>query len=192
MKCFYWVRGEFRGDVKGKYLWLWAAVSRALRGGVGDPCSVTLSTSRLFLSGRQRPWRVNIGESTRFRGGSAEKRHHNLLPVSMKCFSFQKYQLRVYATPEFNEILLHLHCAIFSVAHLKMMIMLNDECFFPSTCTICGCDKLSSLFALWESLPSPRKLADVLRMFGLNTAKKHSCPAVCKMLFSNNHSQPFV
>lgn len=54
------------------YLWLCAAVSRALRGGVGDPCSVTLRTSRLFLSGRQRPWRVSIGESTRFRGGSAE------------------------------------------------------------------------------------------------------------------------
>ncbi len=57
------------------YLWLCAAVSRALRGGVGDPCSVTLSTSRLFLSGRQRPWRVSIGESTRFRGGSAEERN---------------------------------------------------------------------------------------------------------------------
>lgn len=55
------------------HLWLCAAVSRALRGGVGDPCSVTLSTSRLFLSGRQRPWRVSIGESTRFRGGSAEE-----------------------------------------------------------------------------------------------------------------------
>lgn len=25
------------------------------------------------------------------------------------------------------------------------MIMLNDECFFPPTRTICGCDKLSSL-----------------------------------------------
>lgn len=52
------------------YLWLCAAVSMALRGGVGDPCSVTLSTSKLFLSGRQRPCRVNIGESTRFLGGS--------------------------------------------------------------------------------------------------------------------------
>lgn len=57
-------------------LWLCAAVSRALRGGVGDPCSVTLSTSKLFLSGRQRPWRVSIGESTRFRGGSAEEQPH--------------------------------------------------------------------------------------------------------------------
>lgn len=57
------------------YLWLCAAVSRALRGGVGDPCSVTLSTSKLFLSGRQRPWRVSMGESTRFRGGSAEKQN---------------------------------------------------------------------------------------------------------------------
>lgn len=58
------------------YLWLCAAVSKALRGGVGDPCSVTLSTSKLFLSGRQRPWRVSMGESTRFRGGSADEFHH--------------------------------------------------------------------------------------------------------------------
>lgn len=61
------------------YLWLCAAVSRALRGGVGDPCSVTLRTSRLFLSGRQRPWRVSIGESTRFRGGSAEEHHYKVI-----------------------------------------------------------------------------------------------------------------
>lgn len=61
------------------YLWLCAAVSRALRGGVGDPCSVTLSTSRLFLSGRQRPWRVSIGESTRFRGGSAVEHQHEIM-----------------------------------------------------------------------------------------------------------------
>lgn len=52
------------------YLWLCTLASRALRGGVGDPCSVTLRTSRLFLSGRHRPWRVSMGESTRFRGGS--------------------------------------------------------------------------------------------------------------------------
>lgn len=62
------------------YLWLCAAVSSALRGGVGDPCSVTLSTSRLFLSGRQRPWRVSMGESTRFRGGSAEDQHQKVMP----------------------------------------------------------------------------------------------------------------
>lgn len=62
--------------VRAPNLWLCAAVSRALRGGVGDPCSVTLSTSKLFLSGRQRPWRVSIGESTRFRGGSAEEQPH--------------------------------------------------------------------------------------------------------------------
>lgn len=61
------------------YLWLCAAVSRALRGGVGDPCSVTLRTSRLFRSGRHRPWRVSMGESTRFRGGSAEERHHKIV-----------------------------------------------------------------------------------------------------------------
>lgn len=61
------------------YLWLCAAESRALRGGVGDPCSVTLSTSRLFLSGRQRPWRVSIGESTRFRGGSAVEHRHKVM-----------------------------------------------------------------------------------------------------------------
>lgn len=55
------------------YLWLCALVSRFLRGGVGEPCSVTLRTSRLFLSGLQRPWRVNMGESTRFLGGSLTK-----------------------------------------------------------------------------------------------------------------------
>lgn len=69
------------------YLWLCAAVSRALRGGVGDPCSVTLSTSRLFLSGRQRPWRVSIGESTRFRGGSAEKCHKVIIGFYNNNFS---------------------------------------------------------------------------------------------------------
>lgn len=36
-------------------LWLCALVSRALRGGVGETCSVTLRTSKLFLSGRLRP-----------------------------------------------------------------------------------------------------------------------------------------
>lgn len=82
------------------YLWLCAAVSRALRGGVGDPCSVTLRTSRLFLSGRQRPWRVSIGESTRFRGGSAEKRHHKLVTnfvlilSFVLCFALQEFLLK--------------------------------------------------------------------------------------------------
>lgn len=70
-----WYRGcrfqlKKRKYRSGPYLWLCALVSRALRGGVGDPCSVTLRTSRLFLSGRQRPWRVSMGESTRFLGGS--------------------------------------------------------------------------------------------------------------------------
>lgn len=64
---FIWKKENIRS---GQYLWLCALVSRALRGGVGDPCSVTLRTSRLFLSGRQRPWRVSMGESTRFLGGS--------------------------------------------------------------------------------------------------------------------------
>ena len=72
--------------VRLRYLWLCAAVSRALRGGVGDPCSVTLNTSRLFLSGRQRPWRVSMGESTRFRGGSAEEYHHKVISGKDHCF----------------------------------------------------------------------------------------------------------
>lgn len=66
------------------YLWLCAAVSKALRVGVGDPCSVTLRTSRLFLSGRQRPWRVSIGESTRFRGGSAEEHYHKVITGALQ------------------------------------------------------------------------------------------------------------
>lgn len=71
------------------YLWLCAAVSKALRVGVGDPCSVTLRTSRLFLSGRQRPWRVSIGESTRFRGGSAEEHYRKVITGALQCIFTQ-------------------------------------------------------------------------------------------------------
>lgn len=73
----------------GAYLWLCALVSRALRGGVGDPCSVTLRTSILLLSGRWRTLRESMGESTRFRGGSYKKKgQDNFLFVN---FSFFQY-----------------------------------------------------------------------------------------------------
>lgn len=47
-------------------------MSMARRTGTGDPPSVTLSTSIDFLSGLRFPWRLSMGESTRFLGGSAE------------------------------------------------------------------------------------------------------------------------
>lgn len=53
------------------YLWLCCAISMALRAGTGEPPSVTLKTSMDFRSGRRFPCRFSIGESTRFRGGSA-------------------------------------------------------------------------------------------------------------------------
>lgn len=49
------------------------AMSMARRTGTGDPPSVTLRTSMDFLSGLRLPWRLSIGESTRFLGGSAER-----------------------------------------------------------------------------------------------------------------------
>lgn len=48
------------------------AMSRARRTGTGEPPSVTLSTSMDFLSGLRLPWRLSMGESTRFLGGSAD------------------------------------------------------------------------------------------------------------------------
>lgn len=54
------------------HLWPWVAMSMARRTGTGDPPSVTVRTSMDFLSGRRLPWRLNMGESTRFLGGSAE------------------------------------------------------------------------------------------------------------------------
>lgn len=45
-------------------------MSMALLAGTGEPPSVTLSTSMDFLSGLLLPWRFNMGESTRFLGGS--------------------------------------------------------------------------------------------------------------------------
>lgn len=49
-------------------------MSIALLAGTGEPPSVTLRTSMDFLSGLLLPWRFNMGESTRFRGGSAPHR----------------------------------------------------------------------------------------------------------------------
>lgn len=54
------------------HLWPWVAMSMARLTGTGDPPSVTHSTSMDFLSGRRLPWRLSMGESTRFLGGSAE------------------------------------------------------------------------------------------------------------------------
>lgn len=54
------------------HLWPCAAMSRARRTGTGEPPSVTLSTSMDFLSGLRLPWRLSMGESTRFLGGSAD------------------------------------------------------------------------------------------------------------------------
>lgn len=54
------------------HLWPWVAMSMARRTGTGDPPSVTVRTSMDFLSGRRLPWRLSMGESTRFLGGSAE------------------------------------------------------------------------------------------------------------------------
>lgn len=52
-------------------------MSMARRTGTGDPPSVTLSTSMDFLSGRRLPCRLSMGESTRFLGGSAERRERS-------------------------------------------------------------------------------------------------------------------
>lgn len=54
------------------HLWPCEAMSRARRTGTGEPPSVTLSTSMDFLSGLRLPWRLSMGESTRFLGGSAD------------------------------------------------------------------------------------------------------------------------
>lgn len=55
----------------GTHLWPCWAISMARRAGTGEPPSVTLSTSMDLRSGRRLPCRFSIGESTRFRGGSA-------------------------------------------------------------------------------------------------------------------------
>lgn len=52
------------------YLCPCCVMSMARRAGTGDPPSVTLSTSMDLRSGLLFPCRFNMGESTRFRGGS--------------------------------------------------------------------------------------------------------------------------
>lgn len=54
------------------YLCPCCVMSIALLAGTGEPPSVTLRTSMDFLSGLLLPWRFNMGESTRFLGGSGE------------------------------------------------------------------------------------------------------------------------
>lgn len=55
------------------YLCPCCVMSIALLAGTGEPPSVTLRTSIDFLSGLLLPWRFNMGESTRFLGGSAQQ-----------------------------------------------------------------------------------------------------------------------
>lgn len=114
--------------VRVLYLWLCAAVSRALRGGVGDPCSVTLNTSRLFLSGRQRPWRVSMGESTRFRGGSAEEYHHNVISGQDHCFPVYVVLLVFYNNPSVDRRC----CCVFSV--LLSAVIQSSQIYFSFGC----------------------------------------------------------
>lgn len=61
-----------RADLSG-HLCPCVAMSMARRTGTGEPPSVTLSTSMDFRSGLRLPWRLSMGESTRFLGGSAER-----------------------------------------------------------------------------------------------------------------------
>ena len=56
------------------YLCPCCVMSMALLAGTGEPPSVTLRTSMDFLSGLLLPWRFNMGESTRFLGGSVAKK----------------------------------------------------------------------------------------------------------------------
>lgn len=73
------------------YLCPCCVMSIALLAGTGEPPSVTLRTSMDFLSGLLLPWRFNMGESTRFLGGSVPnkgdtsiKNEHNTPDVSAR------------------------------------------------------------------------------------------------------------
>ena len=81
-------------------------MSMARRTGTGEPPSVTLSTSMDFLSGLRLPWRLSMGESTRFLGGSAERGQRS--KVDDGTTPGQKHKFHLWFLSRFVGILLFL------------------------------------------------------------------------------------